>query len=308
MLELRDAALNERLHLWAWPVALYLFLGGLAAGLLVFASWAYLSGARREHLRAARAASLLAPSILLVGLVVLWLDLGSKWTPFWLYLTFRPKSPMSWGAWILLATLLTSALAAVPALHSSSMPLTGGARAGVVRLARWVGPRLRALAWMNGALGVALGLYTGLLLGTMVARPALNSPVLAPLFLTSGLGTAAALLIVLAPDGPSGRWLARTEVMVGAIEFALLGLYLIGLATSTAPAQAAFHSIAAGRWAWAFWPIVVGAGLLLPCGVAFAETRAGRVHRAASRAAGTLAMVGGLTLRVVLVYAGQHGW
>jgi formate-dependent nitrite reductase membrane component NrfD len=308
MVERRDVLLNEHMHLWGWPIAVYLFLGGLAAGLLVFASWAHLAGRRREHLRAVHAASLLVPPIIVIGLLVLWLDLGSKWTPFWLYLTLEPKSPMSWGAWILLATLLTSSLAAVPALHYLAPRLRGRLRGWLLRLERWTGPRLRRLSWFNLGLGLSLGLYTGVLLGTMAARPALNSPILAPLFLISGLGVAAALLSVLTSEPPTTRFLVRAEVTAQGLELGLLGLYLAGLATSSAVAQAAAASIAGGRWAWAFWSLVVVGGLIVPLGLGLVEMRARQISHAMARLAATLALIGGLAMRVVLVYAGQQGW
>ena len=53
---------------------------------------------------------------------------------------------------------------------------------------------LRALAWANIVLGVALGIYTGILLNTMVARPLWNSAILGPLFLFSGLSAGAAMV------------------------------------------------------------------------------------------------------------------
>lgn len=306
MPELRDAALNAPLDLWGWPVALYLFLGGLAAGLLTFAGWAHLSGRRRELLAAVRTATLLAPPTIAAGLLILWLDLGSKWTPFWLYVTFRVRSPMSWGAWILLVVLLTSVLAAIPALHTRRARASG--RPGrLARLAVWVGPRLRALAWANLGLGLALGLYTGVLLGTMVARPALNSPILPLLFLASGLAGAAALLLVLAPAGPSGRLLVRAEAATEGLELGLLGLYLIGLATSTAAGQAAAGMLTRGAFAWPFWTLVVVLGLLVPLGVAVAHLRGHRAPRRAAILSGSLVLAGGLAMRLVLVYAGQRG-
>jgi protein NrfD len=311
-IERHGHVLNSHLDLWGWEVAAYLFLGGLAAGLLIVASWAVLAGRRREYLSAVRTATLLPPPLIAAGLVLLWLDLGSKLTPFWLYVTLRPTSPMSWGAWILLAVLLTSSLAAIPAL------LATRGRAGVPSRARqlhrilehvgrWAARRGRWLAWANLWLGMGLGLYTGILLGTMVARPAWNSPVLGPLFLASGLSGAVALLLLLRPRGPWTPVLVRAEVGLHASKLALLGLYLTGLATSGAAPQAAAAALVRGPWAPAFWTLVVGAGMALPLGVALREVVAHRCPRRLAVASCTLALAGGLALRVVLVYAGQQG-
>jgi formate-dependent nitrite reductase membrane component NrfD len=291
-------------------VAVYLFLGGLAAGLAIFASWAYLAGRRRELYPSTHWATVLIPPIILIGLIVLWLDLGSKWTPFWLYLTFRIRSPMSWGAWILLAILLTSTLAAVPALRLTQADASWRfprLQRRIRLIGQWAGRRMRPLAWLNLILGAALGLYTGVLLGTMVARPALNSPILPVLFLASGLSAAAAVLLLLAPGGPAHRFLNHSEIAVEVIELTLVGLYLIGLATSTAAGQAAAASLTAGALAWAFWPLVIAGGIVLPLGFGVLEARAHNGARGLTRFSALLVLIGGLALRLVLVYAGQRG-
>ncbi|MDR7554618.1 MAG: NrfD/PsrC family molybdoenzyme membrane anchor subunit [Armatimonadota bacterium] len=304
--------LNTHLDLWGWEVAAYLFLGGLAAGLLIVASWAVLAGRRREYLPAVRVATLLVPPLIGAGLVLLWLDLGSKLTPFWLYVTLRPTSPMSWGAWILLAVLLTSSLAAIPALLAmrarASVPCRLPRLHRVLEhVGRWAARHGRWLAWINLWLGVGLGLYTGILLGTMVARPAWNSPMLGPLFLASGLSGAVALLLLLRPRGPWAPVFVRAEVGLHATKLALLGLYLTGLATSGAAPQAAAAALVRGVWAPAFWTLVVGAGMAVPLAVGLREVTVHRCPRRLAVASCTLALAGGLALRVVLVYAGQHG-
>ncbi|MDR7400456.1 MAG: NrfD/PsrC family molybdoenzyme membrane anchor subunit [Armatimonadota bacterium] len=304
-----DAVLNPHLHLWGWEVATYLFLGGVAAGLLVFASWAHLAGRRREFLPAVRVASLLVPPLLVVGLVLLWLDLGSRWTPFWLYLTFRPTSPMSWGAWILLAVLLTSSLAAAPALLATGVrSRLPGLQSVLERTCRWTGCHGRALAWANLALGTGLGLYTGVLLGTLVARPAWNSPVLGPLFLASGLSAAGAVLMLVAPPGPWVPLLVRAEVGAHVSKLALVGLYLADLATAGSGPQAAAALLMRGSWAAWFWTLVVGAGMLVPLSVALREVVFHRCPRLLAVVSCALTLVGGFALRVLLVYAGHRGW
>ncbi len=70
---------------------------------------------------------------------------------------------------------------------------------------------LQALAWSNIVLGVALGIYTGILLDTMVARPLWNSAILGPLFLFSGLSAGAAMvhLAAVVPRHAAGTGNAR---------------------------------------------------------------------------------------------------
>jgi hypothetical protein len=77
----------------------------------------------------------------------------------------------------------------------------------------------RALGWANLVLGVGLGIYTGILLNTMVARPLWNSAILGPLFLVSGLSAGAAVMHI-AASLLQGR--AAPQGMVGGAFSAML--------------------------------------------------------------------------------------
>ncbi|MCL6551520.1 MAG: polysulfide reductase NrfD [Firmicutes bacterium] len=301
------ATLNPDLHLWGWEVALEQFLAALAGGLLVLVAWAHLSGRRRELLPAIRAATSLALAAVMAGLLLLWLDLGGKWRPFWLYLTVRPTSIMWWGSWIILGVVVSSSLTAVPSLVKAEGEGATPAPRWLYPLARWAELRMGALAWMNLVLGIALGLYPGVLLGTLVARPAWNSAVLGPLFLASGMVTATAALLLLVPGGPWAPLLVRFHISSQGGRLALLGLYLIGLATGGAAQQTAAALLVRGPWALPFWVVVVGAGILVPVAVAVRQLTARPCAGGLAATAWVLTLAGDLTLRVVLVYAGQQG-
>ncbi|HML84671.1 MAG TPA: polysulfide reductase NrfD, partial [Bacteroidales bacterium] len=90
------------LNIWHWQIPMYLFLGGLAAGILFFASLFTIMGKDKEMPTTVKRATLLVPIALALGLFFLFLDLKHKlW--FWqLYTTIRLESPMSWGAWTLM--------------------------------------------------------------------------------------------------------------------------------------------------------------------------------------------------------------
>src|SRR5512140_233939 len=94
---------DPHLHVWAWQIPVYLFLGGLVAGMMILWGWFAFSDRRR---RADSVAFLLPPlglALLSLGMLALFLDLEHKAFVWRLYTTFQPASPMSWGAWILLA-------------------------------------------------------------------------------------------------------------------------------------------------------------------------------------------------------------
>src|SRR5210317_674421 len=94
--------IDPSLHIWHWQIPLYLFLGGLAAGILFFAALFTIMGKEKKYRAAVRIAPHMVPWILILGLLALLLDLKHK-LYFWrLYTTIRLESPMSWGAWVLM--------------------------------------------------------------------------------------------------------------------------------------------------------------------------------------------------------------
>ncbi len=174
--------------------------------------------------------------------------------------------------------------------------------------------RRRQLALAGLPLGLGVGIYTGVLLGVLVARPLWNTPLLAQLFLISALSSAAALLLVLlrrAATHEEHRALAGADAVLIALELAVLAWIFVDARTSTASASAGVTVLTHGLYAWVFWLAVVGFGLLLPLALETAELTS-RVRRPAprwlARAAPTaplFVLVGGFMLRWVIVYAGQ---
>ena len=299
------------LHVWHGEVAGYLFLGGLVAGLMVLAGLALRLRPDAPRSRAAALLPWAAPVLLSVGMFFLWLDLENPLNAFRFYLVFRPASPMSWGAWILLAIYPASLL-----LAWASTPVELRRRVGAVvetrapavsrvtvRLERWIDERRAGIGTANVVLGVGLGIYTGLLLGTMAARPMWNSAILGPLFLVSGLSTGAAFALLTRVDDGERRVLGRLDMALIAVELALLAVWMMGLATAGAAGQEALASILGGPYTAAFWTLVVALGLVTPLVAEGLEWRHGIPT---GRLAAVLVLVGGFALRWILVYAGQH--
>lgn len=303
--------IDPGLGIWHAEIPLYLFLGGLVAGLMVLSGAAMLR-ARTGDAPPSRAAMLLpwmAPLLLSAGMFFLWLDLENKLNVWRFYTAFRLSSPMSWGAWILVliypVTILHAARTAPPWLQDAII-----ARGPLRRLSRWIAscplttPRI--VTWATIALGVTLGLYTGVLLGTLSARPLWNSALLGPLFLTSGLSTGAAFMMLWRLGEQERITLSRLDVKLMVLELALLGLWLAGLLTGGRAARDAAALILGGPYTAAFWSLVVAAGLLVPLAAEGLELRRRAVP---GRFAALLVLGGGLALRWILVDAGQvSGW
>lgn len=330
-----NALVDPQLAVWSWEIPTYLFLGGVVAGLMILAGAAMLRTARGDDTRRFFSVQtpLLAFVLINLGMLALWLDLTHKLYVFRVYLTFRPSSPMSWGSWVLIlvyAALLVSALHRLP----ESWPWLAARMPVVRRLSDALGRSaraLRAVAWANIVLGAGLGVYTGVLLSTLVARPLWNTGLLAPLFLFSGLSAGAAVLHLVAtrlPGRPApatmiggalaALWqplgtdppyrrtaheLVRADIVFLAIEVVLIGLLLVNLATSSASQSAAATLLATGRYAPTFWGIVVALGLIAPLTLQLLALARRIPHTIAPA---VLVLIGGFALRWVLVRAGQY--
>lgn len=301
--------IDPTMHVWHNEVALYLFLGGVVAGIMVLTGWWLLRRPVPERSRALALLPWASPVLLSIGMFFLWLDLEHPFNAYRFYLAFKPTSPMSWGAWILLAIYPASILlawAASPEDVRERLMRRLPAAGAVAALSRWAVSRARLLAAVNIVAGAALGIYTGVLLGTMAARPLWNSAILGPLFLVSGLSTGAAFLLLYELAESERRVLSRIDMALIAIEIALIGLWLVGLLSGGSGARSAAALLLGGPYTAAFWTLVVTLGLLVPFAGELIELR----HRMVpGRATAVLVLIGGFALRWIVVFAGQHaGW
>jgi len=297
--------IDPSLHIWGWEVPIYLFLGGLVAGLLILNAYVVLSRREKEMPATAGVLPILGVPLLGLGLGALFLDLAYKLHVFRFYTSFQITSPMSWGSWILLIVFVTSGLAGLAAYLRSSWPLVGVAKSIslVSVLGDFAERNARTIAKLNAALGIALGIYTGILLSNLAARPLWNSGLLGPIFLVSGLSTGAALGALLSRDHRERERLVRLDVILIAIEATLLGLWIMSLLSGGEASRAATGMILGGPYGAAFWTLVVAVGLAAPL---LLEVMALKGRWRETLVAPALVLVGGLSLRFVLVYAGQH--
>lgn len=305
MLELvttrHNPMVDPALHVWGWEIPVYLFLGGWVAGSMIIAGYF----ARRGRPPGTGGVSSVLPWLSLVllslGMGALFLDLEHKLYVWRMYLTFQPASPMSWGGWILILVypvLLLGALASIPPDLLSGRPAIAGLAA---RLRNPV--TAGRLGTIGLVAGVALGIYTGILLSSLGARPLWSSAALGPLFLVSGLSTGAAFAHLVARDPDEQASLLRADNVFLVVELALIGLILIGLLTASAVHANAAQLLLGGPYTAVFWVFVVGLGILLPLTLQALMAS----HRIPHTVIAPLLVIGGgLALRFVIVSAGQY--
>jgi len=293
--------IDPTLHIWGWEIPVYLFLGGLAAGLLVLP--AVLEMVRKDvNLPASvKHMPLAGLAMISLGMVALFLDLEYKLHVYRFYLSLEPASPMSWGSWILLLVYPAGLLLWLMLLGEDGRRRLLPARVADATV-RFFRNRRSAILWSNVVAGVSLGTYTGLLLGTLSARPLWNTTVLGPLFLVSGLSTAAAFMLLFRPRGDTHDKLVKWDMALIAVELFFIGLFILTLTTGSRVSQLAARDFLGGPWTGLFWSLVVFVGLVVPLTMEFVERKR---HLRPTIMTSILILVGGLSLRWILLAAGQ---
>ena len=292
---------DPHLNIWHWPISVYLFLGGLAAGILFFAGLYTILGRDKNLPTAVKWSTFVAPFALVLGLIALFVDLKHQWYFWRLYTTIRIESPMSWGAWVLL--FITPLSFVWSASYLGELIPGWDWKLGILkRFDRWVQANRLPLAWIMAIFSLILGIYTGILLSAFNARPLWNTALLGPLFLTSGLSTGAAAIMWMSGKKDERQFFTRIDLILIAIElFFIIHLFMGFLAGPEVQLEAA-ELFLNGPFTLPFWGLVVGLGLILPAILEMLELRGWKIPAALPA---LLILIGGLLFRIIIVEAGE---
>lgn len=303
-----NPGIDPSLHAWGWEIVVYLFLGGLVAGIFILAAALEARSGEKPKGAALRLMPFGALALLSAGMLALWLDLAHKLWAWRFYMFFHESSPMSWGAWILVLIYPVGLLLGLGSMSDAQREWlrvrTPTALKGLLEtLAGWADRGRPAILATSVAMGILLGIYTGLLLGTMPSRIAWNSAVLGPLFLASGISTGAALLLLLPLEERERKTLVLWDALAILGELVLIALMLLGWSTSGQTGQWAAAQFLGGPYTAVFFSCVVVLGLLVPLAMEVVEAKR---HLPFAVMIPVLILTGGLALRWVLLVAGQH--
>jgi protein NrfD len=289
------------LKVWNWEIPVYLFLGGLSAGILLFASFYHLRYKNQGISVALKKAVMLTPIFLSIGLIVLMLDLKNPLMSWRLYTNFRIESPMSWGAWTLMLVVplsfLWSFIFARDVFPNIKWPYKF-----LYKIEDYFSDKCNLIAWVMLIFSVILGIYTGILLSAFNARPFWNNPILGPLFLVSGMSTAAALIIWLSKSHEEVRKFTRIDLWLIAIEVFMIIHVFMGMLAGTEAQIQGIGMFFGGVYTLVFFGGFVLFGLLIPSILELAEILHYKVPKAI---AAILILTGGLLFRFIMVDAGQ---
>jgi len=292
---------DPNLNIWHWQIPLYLFVGGIAAGILFFASLYFIMGRDKIYPAAIKLAPMITPFLLIIGLVALFFDLNHK-AYFWqLYTTIRITSPMSWDAWTLMAITPLSIIWSATYIKE----LIPGWSWKYSFLEEWEAFFIKyrlVIAWAMLISAVILGVYTGILLSAFNARPLWNTSILGPLFFASSLSTGAAVIMLMAKNHLERTAFSRIDLVMIGIELFLIVHMFMGFLASTQVQIDAANLFLGGPYTVVFWVFVVIIGLLLP---AFLETLELMGYKIPILVTSLLVLSGGIFLRFIIVFAGQ---
>ncbi|HOW09800.1 MAG TPA: polysulfide reductase NrfD [Bacteroidales bacterium] len=293
--------IDPTLHIWHWQIPLYLFLGGMAAGILCLAALYYIRGEGKAYYTAVRITPFLTPFLLVIGLLALFIDLRHKLFFWQLYTNIKLQSPMSWGAWTLM--VITPVAFIWCALHIRDIfPEWNWKYKWLRELERFFNKYKLTLAWIMLIYGLILGIYTGILLSAFNARPLWNTSILGPLFLASGLSAGAAATLILSKNPDERKHFAKIDLVIIGIELFLIIHMFMGYLAGTQVQIEAANMFLGGPYTMSFWIFVVILGLLIP---AFLEILELRKYHIPALIPPVLVIFGSLMLRFIIVYAGQ---
>jgi len=310
---------------WGLLIVVYLFLGGLSAGLFFVAGLAnYLEvDGQPAYTRIARMGALLAPWPVAIGSGLLILDLGNWWRFYKLFTHFRWESPMSIGSYLL--TIFTG----IAFVYAYSWLPEAWRQKGFAKLPpTWklvhrlnvdLSGHRKTIAMLGFPFAIGVGIYTGVLLGAVSGRPFWNTNLVAQMFLFSALSSgAAALLLAMVLDkrhpieASETKFLITLDIVFIVLELFIILPYLIHGQLSSLAVKQALWLILGGPYTLAFWAFFLGLGLLVPLCIEVYELapsllkgHAFHGNRRLALAASGLVLMGGFLLRYIFVYAGQ---
>ena len=289
------------LNIWHWEIPVYLYLGGVSAGIMFFAGLFTILGKEKEMPTTVKWATFLVPVALVLGLFALFLDLKHQLFFWRLYTTIRIESPMSWGAWTLMLITPLSMLWAASYIKEL-IPGWNWKIKFVDQIEDLVIKNRKPLAWAMMALAVILGVYTGILLSAFNARPLWNTSILGPLFLVSGLSTGLAAIIWMSKSHFERSVLTKIDIVLIGVELFLIVHLFMGFLAGSAVKIEAAELFLGGEFTTAFWGFVVILGLIIPVILEVLELRGFKIP---IWIPSLLVLFGGLIFRFIMVEAGQ---
>ncbi len=314
---------------WNWPIAVYLFLVGVSAGMVIVAisvkrltpSLQTMPIHTLQFNAIFKSMAIIAPLTVISGLVILIFHLSKPWA-FWKIMVFySPVSVMSLGV-ILFQVYMLFLFVWLAMIFK--LPLLALLQALFKKRLRWI-PTLfdRVIHYltpfnsffetMSLLCALLLGAYTGFLLSALKSYPLLNNPILPILFMFSGISSGAAACILASvtcfkesTHSTNISVIHKIELPVVLMEVFLLFAFFMGSYFGGGQkVVAVINAIGGGFWAGVFWYGVIGIGIVLPLGLGALLSDRIKHTKLYVIFVTSCALLGIFMLRHFILYAGQ---
>lgn len=303
---------------WGWELATYLYLGGLGGGMLTFAAIIGIILSPSEMTSAMLVwPVLMAIIVLVVGTGLLVFELG-QWKVFYRAFVTR-TAVIKWGAVFLSISMIFAALFLVFEVSWFSF----------LPFIPWEGVARFCLG-VAGFFGACVMLYTGTMLSSLKAKAFWNTPALPMLFTISALSTGACLLALCYGAFPlpsewlmygdlynTAEWAVERheaielmhviDLILVIVEIVAMLLYVLLMfcAPPSVDAKKVANRWVRGNWAFVFWGLMIGCGLVIPLlcnihGLAMGGSVLGNY------VAPVFALLGGLLFRFMIIWSGDR--
>lgn len=305
---------------WDWPIAVYLLLVGISAGMVSLSMLLrhYVPSEYRGSNRVIKATAIVAPLAVILGLVILIFHLTRPLTFWYLMVFYNPTSIMSLGVMLFQVYFVVMLLWIITLYHDGWLTqletvwhrpaLAARAR----KLTTTIVKRAAVIENLLLVLAILLGCYTGFLLSALKSFPLLNNPVLPVLFLVSGTTSGIAVMLLASAWGrnTSGHsrslhFIHRVETPVVYAELFLLFAFFVGLLLGGGQKVVAAQTALSGFWGGVFWIGIIGIGIVIP--FIANQVRKPSVHSGKGQliTLAAMSLFGVFLLRLFVLYAGQ---
>ncbi|QLB13475.1 respiratory nitrite reductase-specific menaquinol--cytochrome-c reductase complex subunit NrfD [Bisgaardia hudsonensis] len=302
---------------WDSSIAIYLFLLGISAGATLLAVLYKRNYTLEDPSQSwiIRGAAILAPSTIIIGLVLLIFHLARPWTFWYLMFNYQFNSVMSMGVLlfqVFMAVLFIWLSIIFKAIISSLIQQFIPKLMFIINLINIAEKATALIELLLLLLSIALGAYTGFLLSALISYPMLNNPVLPVLFLVSGTSSGiAALLIVtlvvgkISTTSQEVHFLHKFETPTVLIELFLLFAFFVGLYFGGGQKTVAATNALSGFWGNVFWIGVIIIGIIFPLVMNQLASNKLKHNKGFIILLATAGLIGVLCLRYFILYAGQ---
>ena len=268
-----------------WIIVTYFFLGGLSAGAYIFSVVA--NYYKKEFRPLAKTAAILAPITLAIGMLFLLFDLGQPFRMWRLFLSFNPRSVISWGSWFL---CIFFALSLVHAWL----------------LTKGEDEKAKKFTYLGLLMGFLVAVYTAIILaqspGTALWRHVIA--ILPWLFLIGGLISGIALVILVSAGRMDDLLLAKLGKFLAwlvLLELVIIFTDVVILFNGDVTAVDSAKSFLVGEFSFLFWGLEIILGSLIPV-IILLRTK---VSAKGLAVASMLILIGIYVMRYIVVVGGQ---